>query len=82
MTDNTLDVVFARFRGFSFTITLRQKPKIVMRMLFLCLVIQYSMCVTSSGPRVIVKEKTLDLEKTTTSVLSVNVNQSMSITVT
>ena len=75
MTDNTLDVVFARFRGFSFTITLRQKPKEVMRMLFLCLVIQHSMCVTSSGvcPRVIVNEKLLDLEKTTTSVLSVNV---------
>ena len=75
MTDNTLDVVFARFRGFSFTITLRQKPKEVMRMLFLCLVIQHSMCVTSSGlcPRVIVNEKPLDLEKTTTSVLSVNV---------
>ena len=26
-TDRTLDVVFSRFRGFSFTITLRQKPK-------------------------------------------------------
>ena len=76
MTVNTLDVVFARFRGFSFTITLRQTPKLVMSMLFLCLVIQYSMCVTSSGlcPRVIVNEKPLDLEKTTTSVLSVNVN--------
>ena len=30
--DKTLDVVFSRFRGFSFTITLRQKPKKVMRM--------------------------------------------------
>ena len=28
-TDRTLDVVFSRFRGFSFTITLRQKSKVV-----------------------------------------------------
>jgi len=28
-TDRTLDVVFSRFRGFSFTITLRQKRKVV-----------------------------------------------------
>jgi len=26
-TDRTLDVVFSRFKGFSVTITLRQKPK-------------------------------------------------------
>ena len=30
-TDGTLDVVFSRFRGFSFTISLRQKPKGVTR---------------------------------------------------
>ena len=35
-TDRTLDVVFYRFRSFSFTITLRQKPKEVTRMLSLC----------------------------------------------
>ena len=28
-TDRTLDVVFSRFRGFLFTITLRQKRKVV-----------------------------------------------------
>ena len=37
--DRTLDVVFSRFRGFSFTITLRQKTKGVTRMLSLCFVI-------------------------------------------
>ena len=31
ITDGTLDVVFSRFRGFSFTISLRQKPKGVTR---------------------------------------------------
>ena len=36
--DHGLDT--SRFRGFLFTITLRQKPKGVMRMLSLCLVIQ------------------------------------------
>ena len=35
-TNRTLDVVFYRFRSFSFTITLRQKPKEVTRMLSLC----------------------------------------------
>ena len=39
-TDRTLDVVFSRFSGFSFTITLRQRPKGVMCMPSLCLVIQ------------------------------------------
>ena len=29
--DRTLDVVFSKFRGFSFTITLRQQPKGVRR---------------------------------------------------
>ena len=33
ITDRTLDIVFLRFLGFSFTITLRQKPKGVTRML-------------------------------------------------
>ena len=42
-TDRTLDVVFSRFRGFSFIITLRQKPKEVTRMLSFCLVIQHCM---------------------------------------
>ena len=31
ITDRTLDVIFSRFRGFSFTITPRQKPKGVTR---------------------------------------------------
>ena len=39
-TDRTLDVVFSRFRGFSFTITLRQRLKGVTCMLSLCFVIQ------------------------------------------
>ena len=69
-TDRTLDVVFSRFRGFSFTITLRQKPKGVTRMLSLCLVIQCDMHVTPLGVclRVIVNENPL---KTSSSVLSV-----------
>ena len=33
ITDRKLDVVFSRFRGFSFTITLRQTPKGDARML-------------------------------------------------
>ena len=48
-TERTLDVVFSRFRDFSFTRTLRQKPKGVTRMLSLCLVNQRSMRVTSLG---------------------------------
>jgi len=69
-TDRTLDVVFSRFRGFSFIVTLRQKPKEVTRMLSLCLVIQRSMRVTPSGffLRVIVNEKTLNIKKPTSSV--------------
>ena len=38
-TDRTQDVVFSILRGFSFTITLRQKPKGATRMLSLCFVI-------------------------------------------
>ena len=48
-TTITLDVVFSRFRVFSFTITLRQKPKRATRMLSLCLVIQRGMRVTPLG---------------------------------
>ena len=70
-TDRTLDVVFSRFRGFSFTITLRQKPKWVRRRLSFCLVIQRGMRVAPLGCfRIIVNEKLLNLEKTTASVLS------------
>ena len=36
LTDRTLDVVYSRFRGISFTITLREKPKEVSRMLSVC----------------------------------------------
>ena len=51
ITDKTLDVVFSRFRGFSFTITLRQKSKGVKyaHALSLCLVIQRGMRVTPLG---------------------------------
>ena len=50
---------FLRFRGFSFNIIMRQKPKEVTRMLSLCLVIQRGMLVTPLDfwLRVIVKEK-------------------------
>ena len=33
ITDRALDVVFSRFRDFSFTLTLRQKSKVVTRSL-------------------------------------------------
>ena len=70
ITDGTVDVVFSRFMCVSFTITLRQKPKEVTSILSLCLVIQrvtpLDFCL-----RVIVNEKPLNLEKTTSSVLSV-----------
>ena len=64
-TDRTLDVVFSRFRGFSFTITMRQTHT---SMLSYCLVIQH---VTLLGfcLRVTVKETSLNLEKTTSGVL-------------
>ena len=56
---------------FLFTITLRQKPKRVKRMLSLCLVIQRGIRINPLGFGVIVNEKPLNLEKTTSSVLSV-----------
>ena len=64
-TDWTLDVVFSRFRGFSFTITLRQKPKGVPRMLSLFLVIRRCLRGTPLGffLRVIVNEKPLNLKR-------------------
>ena len=70
-TDRTLDVVFSRFRGFSFTITMRQKPKGVTRIPcqdreIACLCPPKGFCL-----RVIVKENPVHLEKTTSSVLSV-----------
>ena len=59
-TDRILDVIL-RFKSFSFTVTLRQKPKGITRMLSLCLVIQ---CCLHGTPlsfclRVIVNEKIL-----------------------
>ena len=72
-TDKTLDAVFSRFRGFSFTKTLWQKPQGVTRMLFLCLLLKRGMCITPFDfcLRVIVNEKLENLEKTTSTVLSV-----------
>ena len=69
-TNRTLDVVFSRFNCFSFTITLRQKPKEVTRVLSCN---SRSMRVTPLGfcLRIIVNEKPLNLEKKTFSVLSV-----------
>ena len=59
--------------GFSFTITLKQKPKEITHMLSLCLVTQRGMRVTSLGfwLMVILNEKTLNLEKATSNVHSV-----------
>ena len=73
ITNRTLDVDFSRFMYVSFKITLRQKPKGVTRKLSLCLVIHRGMRVTPLGfcLRVFVNEKPINLEKTTTSVLSV-----------
>ena len=69
--DRTHDVVFSRFRGFSFTITLRKKPKGVTHMPRCITRQRESMCVTPLGfcLRVIVNKK--NLEKTTSSVLSI-----------
>ena len=62
----------SRFKGFSFTITLRQGPKKVKRMLSFCLVIQHNMRVTPLGfcLRVSVNENPINLEKTTSSVIA------------
>jgi len=75
----TTHIKILRFRGFPFTITLRQKPKGVpsrQRMLSLCLVIQR--CLRGTPLcfclGVIVNEKSLNLEKTASSVISVIVN--------
>jgi len=64
---------FLDFGVFSFTITLRQKPKGVTRMLSVCIVILLGVRVTPLAfcLKVIVNEKSLNLEKTTSSVLSV-----------
>ena len=49
--EHTQDVVFSRFRGFSFTVILRQKPRVVRTgSLSLCLVIQgYCEWITSKS---------------------------------
>ena len=62
---------FFRFRGFSFTITLRPKPKGVTRMQRLIKRQSDRMGVTPLGISfsVFVNEKPLNLEKTTSSVL-------------
>ena len=76
------------YQDFLFTIPLRQKPKGVTRSrhriarLREPFLRRISLNLLGFCLGVIVNEKPLDLEKTTTSVLSVNVNQSMSITVT
>ena len=72
-TDRTLDVFFSRFRGFSFILTIRQRPKVVTRMHSLCLVIQRCLRGTPLGfcLRASVKENPFNLEKTTSSILSV-----------
>ena len=59
--------------GFSFTITLRQKPKGVSPRLSVCFVIQRFLRRTPLGfcLRVIVKEKPLNFEKTTSSSSSI-----------
>ena len=48
-TDRTLNVFFQIFKGLPFTITLRQRPKAVTRMLSVCLVIRLGMSVTHLG---------------------------------
>ena len=70
-SDRTIYVVFPRFRGFSFTInSVAEAKRCYAHAPSLCLSIQ---CVTSLGLslRVIVNEKPLYLEKTTSSILSV-----------
>ena len=70
-TDRTLDVVFSRFKVFSFTVILRQKPNGVTRRQRWITKKGESMRVTPFGLRVIVNEKTLNLEKMTYSFLFV-----------
>ena len=74
--ENLFKEFFLQYRLFKileflFTITLRQKPKRVTRMLSLCLVIQRGMRINPLGLGVIGNEKPQNLEKTTSSVLSV-----------
>ena len=69
ITDRILDLVFLRFRGFSSTITPRQKPKGVTRMWRLIIRQRESMRF-----RFVMNEEQLNLEKTTFSVLFVIVN--------
>ena len=76
ITDRALDVVFSRFRGLSFTLTLRQKPKGVPRKQRRITIQRESMHWLCGTPlclhlKVIVNEKSINLEKTTSSVLSV-----------
>ena len=66
ITDRTLDVVFSRCRGLSFTRTLRKHVQRRMRVTHLCFCLW-----------VIVNEKPLNLEQTAFSVLSVIVSSSM-----
>ena len=68
-TDRTLEVFFLRFKGFSLRITLRQKRKEVTRMLQLCIETRNFFWLLLQ--LVIMNEITLNLEKTTISVLSV-----------
>ena len=67
-TDRTLDVVFSRFRGFSFTITQRSYVKAALNYKT-----EREHARNSSGPmsQDYCKRKPLNLEKTTSSVLSV-----------
>ena len=79
ITDRTLDVVFSRFSSISFTITLRQKPKGVTRIIWVKQALSLSCNSTEREPvlrrlrvnpvgfcfKVIVNEILLNLEKTT-----------------
>ena len=77
ITDRTLDIVFSKFGCNSFIITLSQKPREVLRSRrktdSLCLVILRQLRETPLGfcLRIIVNEFHPNLEKTTSSVLSV-----------
>ena len=79
ITDSTLDVVFSRFRSISFTITLREKPNGVTRIIWVKQALSLSCNSTEREPvlrqlrvnpvgfcfKVIVNEILLNLEKTT-----------------
>ena len=71
-TDRTLDVVFSRFRGFSFTITRRQKELHACRVELQDREREHTRNSFGLLPQgYILNEKLLNLEKTTSSVLSV-----------